>query len=106
MNETELENTVNWFLSNENLLAANSRLVDFIGQMELPNLYRRNQDKLHTSSDGQKYGVSVPSLNANYSFKYFGQEKGVSVYSFIDAQTPTFLFDCDQQFRTRSRICN
>jgi len=67
-----------------NLLAANSRLVDFIGQMELPNLYRRHQDKLHTSSDGQKYGVSVPSLNANYSFKYFGQEKGVSVYSFID----------------------
>ncbi len=84
INETELENTVNWFLSNENLLAANSRLVDFIGQMELPNLYRRNQDKLHTSSDGQKYGVSVPSLNANYSFKYFGQNKGVSVYSFID----------------------
>jgi len=84
INETELENTVNWFLSNENLLAANSRLVDFIGQMELPNLYRRHQDKLHTSSDGQKYGVSVPSLNANYSFKYFGQEKGVSVYSFID----------------------
>ena len=84
INQSELENTVNWFLSNENLLAANSRLVDFIGQMELPNLYRRNQDKLHTSSDGQKYGVSVPSLNANYSFKYFGQEKGVSVYSFID----------------------
>ena len=51
--------------------------------MELPNLYRRHQEKLHTSSDGQKYGVSVPSLNANYSFKYFGQEKGVSVYSFI-----------------------
>ena len=84
ISETELDNTVNWFLSNENLLAANSRLVDFIGQMELPNLYRRYQDKLHTSSDGQKYGVSVPSLNANYSFKYFGQEKGVSVYSFID----------------------
>lgn len=65
-------------------MAANSRLVDFIGQMELPNLYRRHQEKLHTSSDGQKYGVSVPSLNANYSFKYFGQNKGVSVYSFID----------------------
>lgn len=84
INENELENTVNWYLSNENLLAANSHLIDFIGQMELPNLYRRYQDKLHTSSDGQKYEVSVPSLNANYSFKYFGQNKGVSVYSFID----------------------
>ena len=82
--ESELENAVNWYLSNENLLAANSHLLDFIGNMELPNLYRRNPEKLHTSSDGQKYAVSVPSLNANYSFKYFGQEKGVSVYSFID----------------------
>jgi TnpA family transposase len=82
--ESELENAVNWYLSNENLLAANSHLLEFIGNMELPNLYRRNPEKLHTSSDGQKYGVSVPSLNANYSFKYFGQEKGVSVYSFID----------------------
>ncbi len=90
INQTELENTLNWYLSNENLLAANSRLVDFIGQMELPNLYRRHLDKLHTSSDGQKYGVSVSSLNANYSFKYFGQEKGVSVYSFIDERNLLF----------------
>ncbi|MCY7348125.1 MAG: transposase [Pyrinomonadaceae bacterium] len=47
-------------------------------------MLRRSQDRLHTSSDGQKYAVSVPSLNANYSFKYFGQNKGVAVYSFID----------------------
>ena len=84
INGNELENTVNWYLSNENLLAANSHLVDFIGQIELPNLYRRHQNKLHTSSDGQKYEVSVPSLNANSSFKYFGQNRGVSVYSFMD----------------------
>ncbi len=54
INGNELENTVNWYLSNENLLAANSHLVDFIGQMELPNLYRRHQNKPHTSSDGQE----------------------------------------------------
>ena len=81
---TELENTVNRYLSNDNLLAANARLMDFIGNLELPNVYRREPDQLHTSSDGQKYEVSVPSLNAHYSFKYFGQNKGVSVYSFID----------------------
>ncbi len=28
--------------------------------------------------------MAVESLNANYSFKYFGQSKGVTVYSFID----------------------
>ena len=53
-------------------------------QLELPNVYRRSQDTLHTSSDGQKFAVRVESLNATHSFKYFGHEKGVSVYSFID----------------------
>ena len=47
-------------------------------------MYRREPGKLHTSSDGQKFEVAVESLNANSSFKYFGQSKGVTVYSFID----------------------
>ncbi len=84
LGETELQNAVNWFFTLENLRSANLKLVDFLASMELPNIYRRNPDRLHTSSDGQKYEVSLPSLNANYSFKYFGQNKGVSVYSFID----------------------
>jgi TnpA family transposase len=84
LGETELQNTVNWFFTLENLRAANTRLIDFLQAMELPNLYRRHSEQLHTSSDGQKYEVPVPSLNANYSFKYFGQNKGVTVYSFID----------------------
>jgi TnpA family transposase len=84
LGESELQNTVNWFFTLENLRAANTRLIDFLQSMELPNIYRRNSEQLHTSSDGQKYEVPVPSLNANYSFKYFGQNKGVSVYSFID----------------------
>ncbi len=55
-----------------------------LDQLELPNLYRSEPDQLHTSSDGQKFEVAVDSLNARHSFKYFGQHKGVSVYSFID----------------------
>ena len=84
LGETELENTVNWYFTLDNLRNANKQIVDFLASFELPNLYLRNQNQLHTSSDGQKYEVSVPSLNANYSYKYFGQNKGVSVYSFID----------------------
>ncbi len=53
-------------------------------QLELPEVYRRHAGKLHTSSDGQKYGVAVESLNATYSFKYLGKDPGVSVYTFID----------------------
>lgn len=52
-------------------------------RMDLPNLYRCEEDVLHTSSDGQKVQVAVDSLNTNYSFKYLGKEKGVSVVTFI-----------------------
>ena len=38
----------------------------------------------HTASDGQKFNLSVDSLNSGYSFKYFGLGRGVSRYSFVD----------------------
>jgi hypothetical protein len=50
----------------------------------LPKLLRHTPDRSHTSSDGQKFEVRVDSLNANHSFKYFGKEQGVSVYTFRD----------------------
>jgi len=84
IHEAELEYTVNWFFTPESLHAANDKVLQLIDQLELPNVYRRSQDTLHTSSDGQKFAVRVESLNATHSFKYFGHEKGVSVYSFID----------------------
>ena len=39
---------------------------------------------LHTASDGQKFEVKTDSLNANYSFKYFGKGQGVTANTFID----------------------
>jgi TnpA family transposase len=81
---TELETTVNGYFTLENLHAANDLLLTFMDQLELPEVYRRHAGKLHTSSDGQKYGVAVESLNATYSFKYFGKDAGVSPYTFID----------------------
>jgi hypothetical protein len=52
---------------------ANDRIVRFMDRMELANLYRSEEDVLHTSSDGQKLEIAVDSLNANYSFKYLGK---------------------------------
>jgi hypothetical protein len=48
----------------------------------LPKLLQRTPGRSHTSSDGQKLEVHVDSLTANHSFKYFGKEQGVSVYTF------------------------
>jgi len=82
--ESDLDRTVNWYFSPEGIHAANDRILRLINRLELPNIYRRSQENLHTSSDGQKFEVRHDSLNANYSFKYFGKGQGVSVYSFID----------------------
>lgn len=90
IDEDELERTVNWHFSLDNVEAANDRILAFMDRLELPSVYLQDPEWRHTSSDGQKVEVAVPSLNANYSFKYFGQGKGVSVYSFIDERH--FLF--------------
>ena len=87
ISERELEYAVNWRFSLENIVAANDRVVAAMERMELPQIYRRSRETLHTSSDGQKFEVRKPSLNASYSFKYFGQVQGVSAYTFIDERS-------------------
>ncbi len=82
--ENALYNTVNWYFSLENIRSANDQIIAFMDKMELPNLYRKQKNLLHTASDGQKFEIRGESLNANYSFKYFGKNQGISVNSFID----------------------
>jgi len=90
INESELDHTVNWYFNRQNTLAANDKVLSLMDRMELPNIYRNSTQSLHTSSDGQKFEVNTESLNANYSFKYFGKNQGVSVYSFIDERNLLF----------------
>jgi len=90
ISEGVLENTVNWYFSVDSINMANNQLVRLINELPLPKLYKKRPDFLHTSSDGQKFGIGVDSLNANYSFKYFGHKKGVSVHSFIDERNIFF----------------
>lgn len=82
--ESELDHTVNWRFSLENIRSANDAVVKAMDGMELPNLYRQTRDQLHTASDGQKFEVRGDSLHASRSFKYFGQGQGVSAYTFVD----------------------
>ena len=80
----ELDNAINWRFSLENLRAANDQITSFMAAMELPNIYRRSENEIHTASDGQKFEVRADSLNANHSFKYFGKGQGISAYTFVD----------------------
>ncbi len=90
INVHTLENAVNWYLSLENIQAANQRILETIDQLSLPTLFRKQADEMHTSSDGQKFGMQGDSLNASHSFKYFGSGKGVAVYSFVDERSAIF----------------
>lgn len=82
INESKLEQSVNWYLTRENLETANDKILAYMSNLELPGIYVK--DKLHTSSDGQKVNVAADTVHSNYSFKYFGQGSGASIYGFID----------------------
>lgn len=90
INPSTLKNTVNWCFSLSNIQAANNVIVGLIDKLALSNAFRRHQLELHTSSDGRKINVAVDSLHANYSFKYFGKDKGVTMYTFIDERHALF----------------
>lgn len=86
----KLEYVVRWFFSKDNIDEANRMVLDIVEKLSLPKIYLQKKDSLHTSSDGQKFNVTVPSINATHSFKYFGTGKGVSAYSFIDEKSKLF----------------
>lgn len=90
VNEYTLLNTVNWYFSRKNLLEANERIITLINKLSLSNIFLEDSPSIHGSSDGRKVTVGVESLLANYSFKYFGQDKGISVYTFIDERQSLF----------------
>ena len=79
-----LDNTVNWYFTLENIQEANDAILMLMGKLKISELFRKDPKILHTSSDGQKFYIQVDSIHANYSYKYFGNEKGIVIYSFID----------------------
>ena len=90
INQNTMSTTVNWFFSLKTLNAANERIREFINRLALPHIFADIENQRHGSSDGRKVGVSVECLLAAYSFKYFGKESGVSVYTFIDDRQVLF----------------
>ncbi len=79
-----LENVVNWCFTTENVQNAVDSILRLTDLTTIPGIYQEKEKKVHTASDGQKWKVVHDSLNANYSFKYYGQDQGVSVISFVD----------------------
>ena len=82
----KIANAINWYFSLENLYQVNKAITGFMSKLWLPELFQKEKNLLHSSSDAQKRCVTAESLNANFSYKYFGHGKGANVYTFIDAR--------------------
>lgn len=80
----DIDHIRTWYLSPDMLQEANDAVLAFTESLDMPKVFRSNPEKNHTASDGQKFNLSVDSLNSGYSFKYFGLGRGVSRYSFVD----------------------
>ena len=86
----DIDHIRTWYLSNDMLQEANDAVIELTETLDIQRLFRNNQERNHTASDGQKFNTSVESLNSGYSFKYFGLGRGVSRYSFVDESNRLF----------------
>ena len=84
LEDVDLNSLITLYFSHHNVQAANDKILKYASKLDITNLQRSSRNILQTSSDGQKYGVGVDSLNARYSFKYFGKGAGSTDYGFID----------------------
>ena len=81
---SSLETTVRNYFNSANLQRANDRVSNLIEQISRSGLIPLQESEHRSASDGQKYKVAFNSIHSTYSSKYFGKEKGITIYSFLN----------------------
>ena len=81
---SSLETTVRNYFNSVNLQRANDRVSALIEQISRSGLIPLQEPGHRSASDGQKYKVAFNSIHSTYSSKYFGKEKGITIYSFLN----------------------
>jgi TnpA family transposase len=79
----DLERVYDWYLREETLRAAISRLITY--HRSLP-LTAKFGDGTTSSSDGIRFGMAASSLNARHLPRYFGVRRGVTLYNMTTNQ--------------------
>lgn len=85
-----LKHTADWYLNQEALQDVNDTIIKFKNTLSLPDIHKKNTEKVHTSSDGQKVLVKRESLNTSYSYKYPGFIKSSVINTAIDERMSVF----------------
>jgi TnpA family transposase len=88
INASQLNAALNNFIRNETLDKANAKIVNATARLPMFPYYNVEEDTLHSSSDGQKFGIKFETLNAQHSPKYFGLGKGISDYTMVANHIP------------------
>lgn len=87
LNESTFETVVEKYFELEKIEKAIDSILSKVEKMPVALLYRG--DKVHTSSDGQKY-VAINTMLARFSSKYFGKGQGIVADTMItDNYLPT-----------------
>ncbi|MEL6472407.1 MAG: Tn3 family transposase, partial [Cyanobacteria bacterium J06623_4] len=82
-----LATTSDNFIRRETLRAANDLVSNATAALPMFHLYDV-ADRVHSSSDGQKFETQLSTVNARHSPKYFGLKKGVVSYSLVANHIP------------------
>jgi len=82
-----LLNTARCFLRQETLHAANDAISNASAALPAFHLYDI-RDEIHSSSDGQRFETQIDTINARYSPKYFGLDRGVSACTVVANHVP------------------
>ena len=82
-----LANTSRNFVRLETLQAANDVMSNAVADLPLFAAFNLG-DKIHSSSDGQKFETQLDTFNARYAYKYFGKRKGVVAYTVVANHVP------------------
>jgi len=84
----ELETTYQQYLRQASLQLSNDKISNAIAALGIFPHYSFDLGALYGSVDGQKLGVSRPTVKARHSVKYFGSGKGVVAYSLLCNHVP------------------
>lgn len=87
INYNLLSATSDNFVRLETLREANDMVTNAIAEQPIFHEYDID-NVVHSSSDGQKFETSLPTINARHSPKYFGLKKGVVAYTLVTNHIP------------------
>ena len=78
-----LRSTREDFIRVATLCVANDLTANYIHSLPIFNVWNLLENKILADADGQKFSTNNSTIQSRYSKKYFGKDKGISLYTLI-----------------------